>query len=84
VLLSRPAPAALPGASTRSTVPSERVRTVLAQPVVLRIVLITLSRPLATTSPVRLVAPLLPVTVTACGMANMSTCELFSHRPASL
>jgi hypothetical protein len=41
-------------------------------------------RPLLTTSPVRLVAPFAPVTVTACGMANMSTCELFSQRPASL
>ena len=25
-----------------------------------------------------------PVTETVCGTANMSTCELFSHRPASL
>jgi hypothetical protein len=41
-------------------------------------------RPLFTTSPVRLVTPFAPVTVTAWGTANMSTCELFSHRPASL
>ncbi|PZV93586.1 hypothetical protein SAMN05443287_102661 [Micromonospora phaseoli] len=56
--LNRPAPAALPGASTRSTVPSTRVWTVLAQPDWARMPLMMALRPLATTSPVRLVTPL--------------------------
>ena len=84
MVLSRPAPAAFPGARTRSTVPSERVWTVLAQPGCARMPSMTALRPLATTSPVRLVTPLTPVTVTACGIANMSTWELLSHSPESL
>src|SRR4051794_23386195 len=82
--LSSPAPAALPGASTRSTVPSDRVTTLLDHTAFDRIASTTAFRPFATTSPVRLVAPDAPVTVTACGTANMSTCELLSHRPPSL
>jgi hypothetical protein len=38
------------------------------------------SRPPETSLPVSWVAPLAPVTATACGTLNMSTCELLMNR----
>src|SRR4051794_40854650 len=76
VELNSPASAALPGASTRSTVPSPRVTTVLPQPAWALTWSMTFCRPLALSAPVVCVAPSAPVTVTACGTANMSTWEL--------
>src|SRR3954463_8692333 len=84
VALNSPASAALPGASPRRTVPSARVTTVLPQPAWALTWSMTFWRPLALSAPVVCVAPSAPVTVTACGTANMSTWELLSHRPASL
>ncbi len=45
---------------------------------------ITRCRPRGLSSPVFEILPLPPCTLTTCGMANMSTCELFSHSPESL
>lgn len=74
----------LAGESTRSTVPSDRVWTVSAQPGWARTASMTACRPPLTSWPARRVVPLAPVTLTACGTANMSTWVLLSQSPASL